>query len=209
MNRLREVRKSKNLTLVELGKAMNIPKSNLSRYENGESEPKLDTWINLASFFDVPVGYLQGVTDSKTGLDDATTTAEMNLKYANMFEERFIKFNPDVKQELTKEQESSLMYTLENFEGVLWSYIPTKASALESGGYPDDKETSEIKLKILDELIDLTDNLYLKQLINLSPDDNMHLVPTPEFYSDVLKKLKRINAILEEKPNDKNNHATA
>lgn len=60
MNRLRELRKGKNMTLVELGEKVNLPKGTLSRYENGGREPKKETWQALANFFNVSVPYLKG-----------------------------------------------------------------------------------------------------------------------------------------------------
>lgn len=71
MNRLREVRKEKSLTLNEVGKQLGLKNNTLSQYETGKREPKLETWQKLASFFEVPIPYLQGLTISK---DDAINT---------------------------------------------------------------------------------------------------------------------------------------
>lgn len=60
MNRIKELRKSNGLTLVELGEKVNLPKGTLSRYENGGREPKEPTWQALANFFNVSVPYLKG-----------------------------------------------------------------------------------------------------------------------------------------------------
>ena len=65
MNRIKQLRKGKNMTLVELGEKVNLPKGTLSRYENGSREPKEPTWQALADFFNVSVPYLKG-TDDKT-----------------------------------------------------------------------------------------------------------------------------------------------
>ncbi|MFZ2354115.1 helix-turn-helix domain-containing protein [Paucilactobacillus nenjiangensis] len=64
-NRIKELRKEKGLTLDELSEAIKIPRATISRYENGNSEPKLETWQKLADYFDVIVGYIQGVSDIK------------------------------------------------------------------------------------------------------------------------------------------------
>lgn len=61
MNRIKQLRKDKNMTLVELGKQVGLPKGTLSRYENGSREPKEPTWQALADFFNVSVPYLQGI----------------------------------------------------------------------------------------------------------------------------------------------------
>lgn len=60
MNRIKQLRKGKNMTLVELGEKVNLPKGTLSRYENGGREPKEITWQALADFFNVSVPYLKG-----------------------------------------------------------------------------------------------------------------------------------------------------
>lgn len=75
MNRIKQLRKGKNMTLVELGEKVNLPKGTLSRYENGGREPKEITWQALADFFNVSVDYLKGYGYSKDyiykQLDDA------------------------------------------------------------------------------------------------------------------------------------------
>lgn len=75
MNRIKQLRKDKNMTLVELGEKVNLPKGTLSRYENGSREPKEPTWQALANFFNVSVDYLKGYGYSKDyiyqQLDDA------------------------------------------------------------------------------------------------------------------------------------------
>ena len=65
MNRIKQLRKGKNMTLVELGEKVNLPKGTLSRYENGGREPKEITWQALADFFNVSVDYLRGYGYSK------------------------------------------------------------------------------------------------------------------------------------------------
>lgn len=66
MNRIKELRKEKNLTLDELSEKVEINRSTLNRYENEKSEPKLQTWKKLAAYFDVTVPYLQGLSPFKT-----------------------------------------------------------------------------------------------------------------------------------------------
>ena len=60
MNRLKELRKQKGLTLAELGKEVNLKNNTLSRYERGIREPNISTLIKLANLFDVTVDYLIG-----------------------------------------------------------------------------------------------------------------------------------------------------
>lgn len=69
-NRIKELRKSKNLTLKQLSAKTGISVSSLSAYEKNAGEkgyrsPKIDKWVQLADFFDVSVPYLQGFSDKK------------------------------------------------------------------------------------------------------------------------------------------------
>ena len=63
MNRLRQVRKSKELTIKEVADEMGFQETRLHRYETEKSEPKKETWIKLADYYDVPVSYLMGLPD--------------------------------------------------------------------------------------------------------------------------------------------------
>lgn len=65
MNRIRECRKMKKLTLKQLSEELakndfKISPDALGKYERGNREPKLETWQKLADYFDVTVYYLQG-----------------------------------------------------------------------------------------------------------------------------------------------------
>ncbi|MEN2380895.1 helix-turn-helix domain-containing protein, partial [Lactobacillus helveticus] len=64
-NRLKEIRKDKSLSLEEVGKGVGLATNTISRYETGKREPKLETWLKLAEFFNVSVSYLQGLTISE------------------------------------------------------------------------------------------------------------------------------------------------
>ena len=63
MNRLRQVRKQKGLTLVKVAEDTGISIANLSRYESEDVEPRRETWVKLADYYDVPVSYLMGLPD--------------------------------------------------------------------------------------------------------------------------------------------------
>lgn len=68
MNRIRECRQNKKLTLKQLSKELakhdfNISADALGKYERGNREPKLETWMKLAEFFDVPISYITGASN--------------------------------------------------------------------------------------------------------------------------------------------------
>ena len=63
MNRLREARKIKGLTIKEVSEDTGISEQVLSYYENEKREPKKETWIKLADYYCVPVAYLMGLPE--------------------------------------------------------------------------------------------------------------------------------------------------
>ena len=63
MNRLKQVRKSKGLTLEKVAKNVGIASNTLNQYETEKREPKKETWIKLADYYCVPVSYLMGLPD--------------------------------------------------------------------------------------------------------------------------------------------------
>lgn len=62
MNRIREVRRQRGLTLEKLGEAIGLSSNTISRYETGAREPKLKNWIRMVQALNVDVGYLQGTS---------------------------------------------------------------------------------------------------------------------------------------------------
>lgn len=65
MNRLKELRKSKGLSQVELAKKTGISNQAISFYEQEKRHPKIETWQKLADYFNVSVPYAKGDIDKK------------------------------------------------------------------------------------------------------------------------------------------------
>lgn len=61
MNRLKEIRKKKGLSLQQVADAVGLGNNTISRYETGKREPKLEMWQKLADIYGVSVPYLQGI----------------------------------------------------------------------------------------------------------------------------------------------------
>lgn len=61
--RLKQLRKDKNLTQTELGNKINVTKVSISGYESGNRSPDTDTLQRLADYFEVSTDYLLGRTD--------------------------------------------------------------------------------------------------------------------------------------------------
>ena len=63
MNRIRELRKAKNLTQGDLAKMLNTTTSNVSGWECGKWQPDNEALIKLAEIYNVSVDYLLGRED--------------------------------------------------------------------------------------------------------------------------------------------------
>lgn len=63
MNRLRQLRKQKGLTIKEVADEIGLSETKLHRYETEKCEPKKETWVKLANYYDVPASYLMGLPD--------------------------------------------------------------------------------------------------------------------------------------------------
>lgn len=63
MNRLRQTRKIKGITLKQVAEDTGISENLIGKYEREEREPKKETWIKLADYYCVPVSYLMGLPD--------------------------------------------------------------------------------------------------------------------------------------------------
>lgn len=63
MNRLRILRKNRRLTIKEVAYTVGIAENTLQKYETEKREPKKETWLKLANYYDVPVSYLMGLPD--------------------------------------------------------------------------------------------------------------------------------------------------
>lgn len=66
-DRLKELRKERNLTQEELGNLMNSNKASISHYESNRRMPDAYTIANFADFFNVTVDYILGRSDKKDG----------------------------------------------------------------------------------------------------------------------------------------------
>lgn len=65
MNRLKELRKQRKLTLDDIEAKTGIKRGTYSNYENNKTEPKNETWDKLADFYKVPVSYARGDIDTE------------------------------------------------------------------------------------------------------------------------------------------------
>ena len=64
-SRLKELRKEKRLSQVELGAIIGVAQSTLGSYERETREPSIEGILELAHYFDVSVDYLLGNSDER------------------------------------------------------------------------------------------------------------------------------------------------
>lgn len=63
MNKIKELRKEKNITVAELAKDLGISQSMLTNYENGNGTPRDDSiWEKLSQIFGVSKSHVMGLT---------------------------------------------------------------------------------------------------------------------------------------------------
>lgn len=76
MNKIKELRKERNITVAELAKELGISQSMLTNYENGNGTPRDESiWEKLAQIFGVSKSHVMGLTT-----DIETTSKAKTLK---------------------------------------------------------------------------------------------------------------------------------
>lgn len=66
MNRLKELRKEKNLTQSQFGELWGASQNTVSNWENGNREMSQDLLVRISAYFGVTIGYLLGLEDEQT-----------------------------------------------------------------------------------------------------------------------------------------------
>ena len=65
-NRLKTLKTDKNVTAVDIAKALSITKQSVHTWENMKTIPSSDKLLELADYFDVSLDYLVGRSDDPT-----------------------------------------------------------------------------------------------------------------------------------------------
>ena len=99
--RLKYLRKEKQLTVEELASKLGSAKSTISRYENNLRDPKRDFLEILSNFFDVSVDYLLGKSDIK------------NVEKQNEHEEKVLQVFEEYKN-LSEENKEIIIQLIKN-----------------------------------------------------------------------------------------------
>lgn len=64
--RIEELRTERNLSRVELSRALGLPKNAAEKFETGRATPTQEQQTKLAAFFDVSIFYLRGESNDRT-----------------------------------------------------------------------------------------------------------------------------------------------
>ncbi len=70
MNRIKELRKKRNITQVRLSIAAEVSQETISAYESGKAEPKMEKLVKIADFLNTTTDYLLGRTNDDSSLRD-------------------------------------------------------------------------------------------------------------------------------------------
>ncbi len=77
MNKIKELRKEKNITVAELAKELGISQSMLTNYENGNGTPRDESiWEKLSQLFGVSKSHVMGLT---TDIETANKTKQLKV----------------------------------------------------------------------------------------------------------------------------------
>lgn len=76
--KIKILRKERNITQVELAKKLSVSKQAVSNWENDNIQPSIDMLIKIANYFSVSTDYLLGLDDKRyleiTGLSNIKIT---------------------------------------------------------------------------------------------------------------------------------------
>lgn len=87
MNRIKQLRQERGLSIDQLSselkkKGFSISPASISKYEREKRNPKIESWVALAEYFNVPVPYLRGISQVKNWKEN-TQKLNLDLKNAN------------------------------------------------------------------------------------------------------------------------------
>lgn len=183
MNRLKQLREEKNLSLAGLSEELKkqnikIGKASLSNYERGEQSPKQETWEKLANFFRVDIQFLMGLSPVRNkaenmmyerSLSNLVELVESNHENVHIIRQSISDF-------------SSIMKNIENnndvlnsFKEILDTIFYLSSRDIDYIVFDEDGRTldhSEMFKNMLEmqETIHSNVNVILKNYFNLIPD---------------------------------------
>gem|GEM_PF-3674435 len=171
LNRLKELRELKNLSLDDLSKSIDIPKTSLSNYERGNREPKIEIWEKIANFFDVPVAYLMGISNSRTNVDLFDFDKDSLPKESRKALEEINSFVTELIQEGNGWYAMQATQIIQNINDIFFI------------AHTVDDDFSHI-----DALVRFSKFLRNLALGNMTSNDNKNKIPQIEFFKNYVKE---------------------
>ena len=153
-NRIKELRLKNHKTQKEVGKAVGVTDRAIAHYEKGIREPKLETWIELARYFRVPVSYLQGLTISPYSLGSNDSFEQFAYDYGLIADE----VNVD---KIPKQERENISEALTKFK-MLVAYLVEAKTNYKSAEY---KQYLDTVLELVDFL---TASIFNDNIVNES-----------------------------------------
>lgn len=209
MNRIKELREKRGLSIDQLSKELkakgiSISPASISKYEREERNPKIENWIKLADFFDVPINYLQGISGAESFAQYLNEKYKLNDNdaYTNKFNNRLKKyFNVFVDNKNVSNKDKILFDTVtSNTLSLLGYMVPIKNT-----------NKADIQRKELKEFSYLIESLFYKirrkrpyiSAPYIGRSENF-----PYYDNDLLNTLKSINELLKDEKSldDKQNN---
>ena len=113
MNRIRELRKKKDLTQKELARHLKVADSTLSYWEMGKYEPDIKALMMLSEFFQVPIDYILGGNFTKWDFNTDGTLYPENYSSQLTTSETFVSEGITMYTENSKSNNTSGHHSLQ------------------------------------------------------------------------------------------------
>ncbi len=170
-NRLKELRKKKGKTLDDIELDTKIKRGTFSNYENGKTEPKLEVWEKLANYFDVPVSYLQGISDDPNGWNDWANATGHSVS--------------QIKKEIKRMTDSNRIDKNENIQKIIGQAVEN----LEGQGQTDKGVINNLQFAI-SQLGSTVNNAYIdpkkKEQFKVNPGSELDIYNYPNGIKDII-----------------------
>ena len=195
--KIREIRKSKNLSQKQLGERLGVSQAMIAQYENGDRNPKFETLLKIADALGVYIGKL----DDSWGTDlsnpseyekfkSRLETFEANLNHMNETAEIMPKIPGEIVLEITQENfEKYRKYFIFVCKNIFDDFMDDCTLTITEQGFydADTGEKKQIEFDNLYEMfLDLDDEhkfLFLQDVV-----DKIIINPILNTYSFTLKK---------------------
>ncbi|MFZ5354551.1 MAG: helix-turn-helix domain-containing protein [Bacillota bacterium] len=105
MNRIRDLRKERNMTQAELAGFLMVSDRSVGFYETGERDPDTDTLRKLADYFGVSIDYLLGRSEIRETADKLTYLSKESNPSMIKESDNEAELPPEAKEEIDKFKE--------------------------------------------------------------------------------------------------------